>query len=82
MTPRIGLSYMPSQPVKSSRWRQDKRPFTKHDMAEEAGNGKGDNATSSLKSSVFERLQLSTPHQPPSAFKRMGRDKTPKLFRF
>jgi len=49
MTPRIGLSYMPSQLVKISRRCKDKQSFTKHDMAKEAGNGKGDNGMSSPK---------------------------------
>jgi len=74
---RISLSYMPSQPMKISRWGKDKWSFTKHNMAKEARNGKGDNGTSSLKSLVFDRLQPSTPHQRPSVFKRMGRNKTP-----
>ena len=79
MTPRISLYYMPFQPVKISRQHKDKRSFTQHVMAGEARNDKGDNATSSPKSSVFDRLQPSTPHQRPSVFKRIERDKTPKL---
>ena len=62
MTPRIGLDYMPSHPVKISRQSKEKWPFRKHDIAEEAGNGKGDNAMSSPKLSAFYRLWPSTPH--------------------
>jgi len=82
VTPRIGLDSTPSQSVKISKRCKHKRSFTQHVMAEEAGNGKGDNATFNPKSSVFNRLQSSTPHQRPSVFKKMGRDKTPKPFVF
>ena len=83
VTPRIDLGYMPPQPVKiSKRQCKDKRSLTQYIMTGEAGNGKGDNATSSPKSSMFDRLQPLTLHQRPSVFKRMGRDKTPKLFVF
>ena len=83
VTPRIGLGYMPSQPVGISRRHKDKRSFTQHVTAEEAENCKGDNATSCPKSLVFDRLQPSTPHQQPSVFKRIGSDTTfkPSVFR-
>ena len=51
-------------------------------MMKEAENDKGDNATSSLKSSVFDKLQLSMPQQCPSAFSRMGKNKTPESSMF
>ena len=47
-------------------------------MTEEVGNGKGDNATPSPKSSMFDRLQPSTLQQHPCVFRRMTKDKTPK----
>ena len=43
MTPTIGLGYIPSQPVKISRWYKDKQSFTQYVMEEETGNDKGDN---------------------------------------
>jgi len=49
VTARIGLGYMPSQWVKNSRQHKDKWPLTQYNMAEEAGNDKGDNATSRSK---------------------------------
>jgi len=80
VTLTISLGYMPRQAVKISKRRcKDKQPLTQYIMEGEAENDKGDNATSSSKSSAFDRLQPSIPHQQPSVFKRMGRDKTPKL---
>jgi len=63
VTPRIGLSYMSSPPVRILRWHKDKRSITQYVMVEEARHDKGDNATSSPKSSMFSRLQPSTRHQ-------------------
>jgi len=51
-------------------------------MVEEAGNHKGENATSNPKSSVFDRFQPSTPQRCLSAFSRIGKDKTLKPYVF
>ena len=61
MTPRIGRCYMPPGLVKIARRFKDKQSLTQYVMAEEVGNDKGDNAMSNPKSSVFDRLQPSTP---------------------
>jgi len=78
MTLRIGLSNVPSWMVKISRRRKDKHSLTWYITAEEAENDKGDNVVSNSKSSVFDKLQASTPQQHPSIFSKMGKDKTPK----
>jgi len=57
VTPRICLGYIPSLPVKISRWRKDKQSLTQYIIAEEVNDDESDNALSFLKSSMFDRLQ-------------------------
>jgi len=58
--------------------RKDKLSLIQYIMMEEPENDKADNARSNSKSSVFDRLQPSTPQQRPYVFSRMEKDKTPK----
>jgi len=78
----IDLGYVPSQPVKISERHKEEQSPVQYITTEEVDNEGGDQATSSPKSSVFDRLQPSTPHQRPSIFKRMGRDRIPKPYVF
>jgi len=47
---------MPAQPVKISRQHNDNRSLIQDVMEEEPRHGEGDNATSNLKSSVYDKL--------------------------
>jgi len=61
-----------------SKRHKDKQSLTQYVMAEEARKDMGDNATSSPKSSMFNRLQPSTPQQHPIGFSTIGNDMIPK----
>ena len=79
VTPRIGLGYVPFQPMKILGRHKEEQSLIQYITKEEANNEGGDQATSSLKASVFDRLQLSMSQRRPYVFNRIGKDKAPKL---
>jgi len=79
VAPRIGLGYVASQPVKISGRRKELHSPAQYITTEEADTEDGDQAASSSRVSVFDRLQplMSQGHR--IVFNRIGKDRAPKL---
>jgi len=82
ITPRIGLGYVPFQPVKISGWCKELQSLVQYITMEEADAEDGDQATSSSRVLVLDKLQLLMLQGCPTMFNRMGNHRAPKLFVF
>jgi len=82
ITPRIGLGYVPFQPVMISGRRKVEQSLVQYIMAEEADNEGGNQAIFHSRASISNRLQPFMSQRCPSVFNRIGEEKAPKLFVF
>ena len=76
--PRVGLSYVPSQPVRILGRHKDKQSLVQYIMAKETTKSDEQNVKNKQTSSMFDKLQSSTSQHHPSVFTRIGTTKTPK----
>ena len=80
-TPKVGLSYVPPQPLRISGRHKDKQALTQYITTEEVDDNEGENAKTNPKTSVFDRLQLSTSCQCLPGFyvfSKLGKGEIPK----
>jgi len=79
---KVGLGYVPPQPIRISGQRKDKQSFAQYIAVEEIIENDEEDGKNKPKSSVFDRLQSSTSRGRTSVFGRVGNDKVSKSSTF
>jgi len=77
-TPKVGLSYVPPQPMGISGRHKEKQALVQYITTEEVDDNESANAKTNPKTTVFDRLQPLTSSQRPYVFRRIGKGKIPK----
>jgi len=73
--PKVGLSYALPQPVRISGRRKDKQSLVQYIAGKETTKSDEEDIGNKPKSSVFNRLQYSTPQGRTSVFDKVGNNK-------